>query len=102
MKTKESWRRSAVPEVVRTAIQRATQNDAAFALACRLFLEDAEDEDLADTVDAARLEHAVARATLDAWTHGLGSPDDVGVAYAAVGERILRDEEKRLRPRGCS
>jgi hypothetical protein len=84
-----------VPEEVRTAIQRATNDDAAFSTACRLFLEDTRAGRFDDTVRSARLEHAIARAMLDAWAHGQGTADDVGEAYALVGERIAAGDPKR-------
>ena len=41
-----------------------------------------------DRVAQGRLEHAIARALLDAWTHGLCSAEAVGSAYALVGDRV--------------
>ncbi len=43
-----------------------------------------------------QLEHAVARAALDAWSHGLGSPESVGQAYAALGDHLAYDTRKHV------
>jgi hypothetical protein len=80
-----AWR---IPERVRVAIRDETDDETAFSIACRLFVQDTSEADFKDPVSAARLERAVARATLDAWTRGQGSPEGVGAAYAVVGKRV--------------
>jgi hypothetical protein len=35
------------------------------------------------------MEHAIARALLDAWSYGVGSAEAVGSAYAAVASRVV-------------
>ncbi len=81
-----------IPLLVWRAIQLAASDESAFSMACRLFVEDVSDSGKCreDGVRAARLEHAVARATLDAWRRGQGSCESVGSAYAAAGDRVTR------------
>jgi hypothetical protein len=81
---------SRIPDPVRVAIRLAAGDEAAFAIACRLFIEDAAAGCFEDSVSAARLERAVARSTLDAWARGQGSAEGVGVAYAVVGARVAQ------------
>ena len=81
---------SRIPDPVRVAIRLAARDEAAFAIACRLFVEDAAEKCFEDSVSAARLERAVARSTLDAWARGQGSAEGVGVAYAIVGARVAQ------------
>jgi hypothetical protein len=69
---------SRVPDRVRIAIERATDDVAAASTAYRLFLEDTKGALFDNTAHTGRLEHAVARAMLDAWAHGQGSAEDVG------------------------
>jgi hypothetical protein len=56
-----------------------------------MFVADAGDSPLGDDVVQARLEHAVARGALNAWSHGVGSADSVGQAYAALGDLLARE-----------
>jgi hypothetical protein len=79
---------SLIPERVRLSIQDAADDVTAFSIACRLFVDDTTGADLKDPVSAARLERAVARATLNAWTRGQGSAEGVGSAYAVVGNCV--------------
>lgn len=81
---------SPLPPLVKQAILLAARDDLAFSVACRLFVEDMCDSCPRDGETTARLEYAVARATLDAWRRGLGSCEGVGAAYAAVGDGLTR------------
>jgi hypothetical protein len=81
---------SPIPPLVRGAIGLAARDELAFSMACQLFVEDMSGLFREEGVPAARLEHAVARATLDAWRRGQGSSEGVGSAYAAVGDSVTR------------
>ena len=61
---------SAIPVLIREAIHNAARGDASFGTACRLFVEDADDESADGPLAKHGLEHAMARAALDAWRHG--------------------------------
>ena len=73
-----------IPPPIREAIRAAAEDQGSFSDASSLFVDDASDACPADHFAEDRLERAVARATLEAWRHGLGSAVSVGVAYAAV------------------
>jgi hypothetical protein len=73
-----------IPSAIREAIRAAAEDESSFSAASRLFVDDASDSWPADHLAGDRLELAVARATLEAWRHGLGSAVSVGLAYAAV------------------
>jgi hypothetical protein len=75
---------------IRNEIRAATEDPAGFSIACRLLVEDTGDSQIGDDGGEGRLEHAVARATLDAWLRGRGTGEDVGRAYAALGDCLSR------------
>lgn len=79
---------SGIPPPVRHGIRVATHDEPAFAIACRMLVEDLDEPRQQDTIAAARLERAIARAMLDAWRHGIASADEVGAAYATCGDRV--------------
>jgi hypothetical protein len=79
---------SLIPERVRVTIRDEVDDETAFSIACRLFVEDTTGPDFKESVSAARLERAIARATLNAWMRGQGSAEGVGAAYAVVGNRV--------------
>lgn len=81
-------REEQIPPPIREAIRAATTDRAGFAIACRLFVDDASDSRPDNHVAEGSLDHAVARATLDAWLHGQGSAESVGHSYATVGNRV--------------
>lgn len=73
------------------AIAAASEGPRELEIAYRVFSEDAAEMRGDDGVAQGRLEHAIARALLDAWTHGLCSAEAVGSAYAFVGNRVARN-----------
>jgi hypothetical protein len=81
---------SPVPPLIWRAIQLAAGDEIAVSIACQLFVDDMSDSCPKDQGPAARLEHAVARTTLDAWRRGQGSCESVGSAYAAAGDGVTR------------
>jgi hypothetical protein len=85
-----------IPAPIRYGIEIAAIGARELAIARQLFLADANEWG-ADRIQAARLEHAIARATLDAWLHGIGSGEAVGSAYVAVAHRIVHEQRERLR-----
>ncbi len=79
-----------IPPPIREAIRAPAEDQDTFSIASQLFVEDASDSRPDDRLAEGRLEHAVARATLEAWRHGLGSAVSVGQAYAAVGKLVAQ------------
>jgi hypothetical protein len=86
-----------IPSTIREAIRAAAEDQNSFSVASRLFVRDASDSCPADRLAEGRLEQAVARATLEAWRHGLGSAVSVGQAYAAVAH-AARTRRARSKP----
>jgi hypothetical protein len=86
-----------IPSSIREAIRAAAEDESSFSAASRLFVDDASDSRPADRLAEDRLEQAVARATLEAWRHGLGSAVSVGQAYAAVAN-ASRTRRARSKP----
>ena len=82
-----------IPPLIARAIRLVVRDELAFSAACLLFVEDTSDSRPEDRVSIARLERAIARATLHAWTHGQGSTESVGSAYAVVGDRVARADK---------
>jgi len=78
---------AAVPQSIRLAILAAARDERDYAAACRLLAGDVGGIALVDA-PGARLEHAVARAVLDAWIHGMATASDVGGAYADVAFKL--------------
>ncbi|HTQ47840.1 MAG TPA: hypothetical protein VMI75_34015 [Polyangiaceae bacterium] len=85
--------RAVVPQSIRLAILAAAREESDYAAACRLFAGDLDGVACGDP-PGARLEHAVARAMLDAWEHGAATAWDVGDAYADLAHR-LREWDSR-------
>ena len=83
-----------LPASIREAIRAATDDQASFSIACRLYVEDASDSRSEAHLAEARLEHAVARATLDAWLHGVGSKESGGFAYVVVANRVAQTSRR--------
>jgi hypothetical protein len=81
-----------IPPSIREAVRAAAEDPSSFSAASRLFVDDVRDSHPADDFAEDRLERAVARATLEAWGHGLGSAAGVRLAYAAIANasRIRR------------
>ena len=77
-----------IPPRILCAIDAATDSLRVFQIACGLFAVDYGEVGGPDDVAQGRLERAVARALLDAWTDGHGSAEAVGSAYALVAERV--------------
>jgi hypothetical protein len=75
-----------IPSSILCAIAIAAPVQRHFELACRLFADDTTEARGDDHVPGARLEHAIARALLDAWIHGQGSAETVGAAYALLAD----------------
>jgi len=81
----------AIPAPIQEGIRAAAIEPFSLLIACRILVEDmSESSGYEAQVAEGRLERAVARATLDAWLHGLGSAMSVGLAYAAVGNCVRR------------
>jgi hypothetical protein len=81
-------RETQIPPAVSVAIRVATKDATTYSVACRLFEEDASDSRPAHLASQGHLERALARTTLDAWRHGLGSVESVGLSYAVAGELV--------------
>lgn len=84
-----------MPGPIRHAMLSAAGGEASFSIASRLFVDDASDSRPEEHGADCGLEHAVARATLDAWLSGLGSAESVGQAYAAVGDHVAQASRTR-------
>ena len=79
-----------IPSPIQAPIRAAAGDDASLLMALRLFVEDMGEPGPEGHVAEGRLERAVARATLEAWLHGVGSAAGVGLAYAAVGNCLMQ------------
>jgi hypothetical protein len=80
----------AIPAPIQEGIRAAAIEPFSLLIACRILVEDMSESGHEARYAEGRLERAVARATLDAWLHGLGSAMSVGLAYAAVGNCVRR------------
>lgn len=69
----------AICEVLRTICT----DDRDYVVACRLLADDAANVPDGERA-RARLERAVARTTMELWTRGMATPEDVASAYAAI------------------
>lgn len=83
-----------IPPPILRGIEGAAKGEVERAVARLLFLADATER--GDHVRQARMEHAIARALLDAWSSGIGSAEAVGSAYAAVASRVVIESRGRL------
>lgn len=81
------------------AIDAATDSLRVFQIACGLFAVDSGEKGGADDVAQGRLERAIARALLDAWTDGHCSAEAVGSAYALVAGRVAGDPANAVEQR---
>ena len=88
---------SQIPPDVLRAIDAATDSPMVFQIACGLFAVDSGEMGGTDDVAQGRLERAIARALLDAWTDGHGSAEAVGSAYARVADRVAGRPANRAR-----
>ncbi len=79
-----------IPSPVREAIWGAARDKESARIACQLFVEDANDSGPSDSIARGGLEHAVARAMLDAWLRGQSSAERVGSACAKVGDCVVK------------
>ncbi len=82
---------SNIPPSISSALAAAAGDERRFEIACALIAADAGESRGDDHVPQGRLEHAIARALLHAWTHGQCSPEAVGSAYALVADRVARE-----------
>jgi hypothetical protein len=75
------------PDILR-AIDAATDSLAVRQIACGMFAVDSGEMGGADEAPRGRLDRAIARGLLDAWTHGQCSAEAVGAAYALAADRV--------------
>jgi hypothetical protein len=80
---------SQVPPAILHAIDAATHSLPVRQVACGMLAMDSGEIGAADDSVHGRLDRAIARAMLDAWSEGHCSAEAVGAAYALAADRVV-------------
>ena len=87
---------SQVPPAILHAIDAATDSLPVRQVACGMVAIDSGEMGGADDSVHGRLNRAIARGMLDAWSEGHCSAEAVGAAYALAAGRVVGDPAKRV------